>query len=107
MFSKFFIERPIFASVISIVILLAGAASIRVLPIEQYPNLLPPVVSVAARYPGASPDVISQTVAARLGPPPGAPPDGVHTLNLGGGFEFIDAVGPQGKRAPQDTERAP
>ncbi len=52
-------------------------------------------------------DGFSQTVAARLGPPPGAPPDGVHTLNLGGGFEFIDAVGPQGKRAPQDTERAP
>ena len=66
MFSKFFIERPIFASVISIVILLAGAACIRVLPIEQYPNLLPAVVSVSARYPGASPDVISQTVAAPL-----------------------------------------
>ncbi|MBK8324776.1 MAG: multidrug efflux RND transporter permease subunit [Betaproteobacteria bacterium] len=66
MFSKFFIERPIFASVISIIILLAGAASIRVLSIEQYPNLLPPVVSVAARYPGASPDVISQTVAAPI-----------------------------------------
>ncbi|HRE13408.1 MAG TPA: efflux RND transporter permease subunit, partial [Usitatibacteraceae bacterium] len=55
MFSKFFIERPIFASVISIVILLAGAACIKVLSVEQYPNLLPPVVSVAARYPGASP----------------------------------------------------
>jgi len=66
MFSKFFIERPIFASVISIVIVLAGAACIRVLPIEQYPNLLPAVVSVSARYPGASPDVISQTVAAPL-----------------------------------------
>jgi len=66
MFSKFFIERPIFASVISIIILLAGAASMRSLPIEQYPNLLPAVVSVQARYPGASPDVISQTVAAPI-----------------------------------------
>ena len=66
MFSKIFIDRPIFASVISIVILLAGAAAIRVLPIEQYPNLLPPVVSVSARYPGASPDVISQTVATPI-----------------------------------------
>ena len=66
MFSRFFIERPIFASVISIVILLAGAACIKVLSIEQYPNLLPPVVSVQARYPGASPDVISQTVAAPI-----------------------------------------
>ncbi|NJD89779.1 MAG: multidrug efflux RND transporter permease subunit [Betaproteobacteria bacterium] len=66
MFSRIFIDRPIFASVISIVILLAGAAAIRVLPIEQYPNLLPPVVSVSARYPGASPDVISQTVATPI-----------------------------------------
>ena len=66
MFSRFFIERPIFASVISIIIVLAGLASIRVLPIEQYPNLLPPVVSVSARYPGASPEVISQTVAAPI-----------------------------------------
>ena len=66
MFSKIFIDRPIFASVISIVILLAGAAAIRALPIEQYPNLLPPVVSVSARYPGASPDVISQTVATPI-----------------------------------------
>ena len=52
------------------------------------------------------PDGLSQTVAARLRPPQGAPPDGVHTLNLGGGFEFIDAVGPQGKRAAADAERA-
>jgi multidrug efflux pump len=66
MFSKFFIERPIFASVISIIIVLAGAAAMRSLPIEQYPNLLPAVVSVQARYPGASPDVISQTVAAPI-----------------------------------------
>lgn len=43
-------------------------------------------------------DGLRQTVTTRLAPPPGAPPDGVHTLNAGGGFEFIDAVGPQGKR---------
>ncbi len=66
MFSKFFIERPIFASVISIIIVLGGLGAMRTLPIEQYPNLLPPVVSVSAFYSGASPDVISQTVAAPI-----------------------------------------
>ena len=52
-------------------------------------------------------DGLRQTVAARLGPPPGAPPDGVHTLNLGGGCEFIDAVGPAHKRGAQGEGRAP
>jgi len=66
MFSKFFIDRPIFATVLSILIVLAGAAAIRVLPIAQYPELLPPVVSVYARYPGASPEVIAETVAAPI-----------------------------------------
>ncbi|MFA7260806.1 MAG: efflux RND transporter permease subunit, partial [Aeromonas bestiarum] len=66
MFSKFFIERPIFASVISIIIVLAGLAAMRSLPIEQYPQITPPVVSVTAFYPGATPEVISQTVAAPL-----------------------------------------
>ncbi len=66
MFSKFFIERPIFASVISIIIVLGGLAAMRALPIEQYPQITPPVVSVTAFYPGATPEVISQTVAAPL-----------------------------------------
>ncbi|MBE9609169.1 efflux RND transporter permease subunit [Chitinilyticum piscinae] len=66
MFSKFFIERPIFASVISIIIVLAGLAAMRSLPIEQYPEITPPVVSVTAFYPGATPEVIAQTVAAPL-----------------------------------------
>lgn len=66
MFSKFFIERPIFASVISIIIVLAGLAAMRSLPIEQYPQITPPVVSVTTFYPGATPEVISQTVAAPL-----------------------------------------
>lgn len=50
MFSKFFIERPIFASVISIIIVLGGLAAMRSLPIEQYPQITPPVVSVTAFY---------------------------------------------------------
>ena len=66
MFSKFFIERPIFASVISIIIVLGGLAAMRSLPIEQYPQITPAVVSVTAFYPGATPEVISQTVAAPI-----------------------------------------
>ncbi|MGL4605283.1 MAG: efflux RND transporter permease subunit, partial [Iodobacter sp.] len=66
MFSRFFIERPIFSSVISIIIVLAGLAAMRSLPIEQYPGITPPVVSVTAFYPGATPEVIAQTVAAPL-----------------------------------------
>ncbi|TNI71635.1 efflux RND transporter permease subunit [Aeromonas media] len=66
MFSKFFIERPIFASVISIIIVLAGLAAMRSLSIEQYPQITPPVVSVTTYYPGATPEVIAKTVAAPL-----------------------------------------
>ncbi|MFM5440706.1 efflux RND transporter permease subunit [Aeromonas enteropelogenes] len=66
MFSKFFIERPIFASVISIIIVLGGLAAMRALPVEQYPQITPAVVSVTAFYPGATPEVISQTVAAPI-----------------------------------------
>lgn len=66
MFSKFFINRPIFSTVISLLILLAGIISITQLPIEQYPDLTPPSVQVSAQYPGASPEVIADTVAAPI-----------------------------------------
>ena len=66
MFSRFFIDRPIFAAVLSIFIVLAGLASMRVLPIAQYPEIAPPVVTVQAIYPGASASVLEQTVAAPL-----------------------------------------
>src|SRR5215212_2042146 len=66
MISRFFIDRPIFAAVLSIFIVIAGLASIRVLPISQYPEIAPPVVTVRAVYPGASAEVIEQTVAAPL-----------------------------------------
>jgi len=65
-FSRFFIERPIFAAVLSVFIVLAGLAAMRVLPIAQYPEIAPPVVTVRAVYPGASARVIEQTVAAPL-----------------------------------------
>jgi HAE1 family hydrophobic/amphiphilic exporter-1/multidrug efflux pump len=66
MFSRYFIDRPIFAFVISIFIVLAGLAAMRSLPIAQYPEIAPPVVQVTAIYPGASARVLEQTVAAPL-----------------------------------------
>lgn len=66
MLSAFFINRPVFASVISLIILLAGSISIFSLPISEYPRVSPPQISVAAFYPGASAQTISQTVAAPL-----------------------------------------
>src|SRR5215216_294831 len=66
MISRFFIDRPIFAAVLSGFIVLAGLAAMRVLPIAQYPEIAPPVVTVTAMYPGASAQVLEQTVAAPL-----------------------------------------
>jgi hydrophobe/amphiphile efflux-1 (HAE1) family protein len=66
MMSRFFIDRPIFAAVLSIFIVIAGLAAMRVLPIAQYPEIAPPVVTVMAVYPGASAAVVEQTVAAPL-----------------------------------------
>ncbi|MDH5247286.1 MAG: efflux RND transporter permease subunit, partial [Betaproteobacteria bacterium] len=66
MLSRFFIDRPIFAAVLSIFLVIAGLAAIRVLPIAQYPEIAPPVVTVRAVYPGASAQVLEQTVAAPL-----------------------------------------
>jgi multidrug efflux pump len=66
MFSRFFIERPVFAAVLSIIILMAGAVSLRILPIAQYPEIAPPTVSVIANYPGASAQTLASTVAAPI-----------------------------------------
>ncbi|WP_270982451.1 efflux RND transporter permease subunit [Campylobacter upsaliensis] len=63
MFSKFFIERPVFASVVAIIISLAGTIALYSLPVEQYPNLTPPTVSVSATYTGADAQTISESVA--------------------------------------------
>ena len=65
-FSKFFIDRPIFAAVLSIVIFVAGLIAIPLLPISEYPDVVPPTVVVRATYPGANPKVIADTVAAPL-----------------------------------------
>jgi hydrophobe/amphiphile efflux-1 (HAE1) family protein len=66
MISKFFIDRPVFASVLSIVIILAGLVAMRVLPISQYPQIVPPEVVISATYPGATAETIAATVAAPL-----------------------------------------
>ncbi len=66
MFSRFFIDRPIFAVVISLFLVLAGLAAMRTLPIAQYPEIAPPVVTVQAVYPGASAEVLEATVASPI-----------------------------------------
>ena len=65
-FSKFFIDRPIFAAVLSIVIFAAGLIATPILPISEYPEVVPPSVVVRATYPGANPKVIAETVATPL-----------------------------------------
>ena len=64
--SKFFVDRPIFAGVISVIIFLAGLISMFQLPISEYPEVVPPSVVVRAMYPGANPKVIAETVATPL-----------------------------------------
>jgi multidrug efflux pump subunit AcrB len=65
-FSRFFINRPIFASVLSIVIVLAGGIALFTLPVAQYPEIAPPTVEVSASYPGANAQVVADTVAAPI-----------------------------------------
>ena len=64
--SKFFIDRPIFAGVLSLLMLIAGLVALRGLPISEYPEVAPPTVVVRAQYPGANPKVIAETVATPL-----------------------------------------
>src|SRR6476659_8915415 len=66
MFSQFFIDRPIFATVLSIIITLGGAIALVSLPVTQYPEITPPTVEVSAVYPGANAQVVTDTVAAPI-----------------------------------------
>ncbi|WP_172197338.1 efflux RND transporter permease subunit [Campylobacter sp. RM16188] len=66
MFSKFFIDRPIFATVVSIIIVIAGAMAIKGLPVEEYPQLTPPQISVSAVYTGADAQTIADSVATTI-----------------------------------------
>ena len=65
-FSHFFVDRPIFAAVLSVILTLVGAISYRALPITEFPEIAPPTVEVTATYPGASADVLSATVATPI-----------------------------------------
>jgi hydrophobe/amphiphile efflux-1 (HAE1) family protein len=64
--SKFFIERPIFASVLAIIIVIAGLVAAKILPIAQYPEIAPPTVTINASYPGASAETLAKVVAAPI-----------------------------------------
>ena len=64
--SHFFIDRPIFASVVSIVIVILGAVAFSRLPIAQYPEIVPPVINVSGQYPGANAEVVASTVVAPI-----------------------------------------
>lgn len=66
MFSKFFINRPVFASVLSIIIVIAGIIGLKILPVEEYPQLTPPQVLVSATYSGADAQTIADTIATPL-----------------------------------------
>ena len=65
-FSHFFVDRPIFASVVSIILTLVGAISFRALPITEFPEIAPPTVEVTATYAGASAEVVAETVASPI-----------------------------------------
>src|SRR3954453_9974827 len=66
MFSHFFIDRPIFATVLSVVVVIVGAVALLGLPIAQYPDVAPPTIQVSALYPGASATVTAETVATPI-----------------------------------------
>src|ERR1700733_1958490 len=63
MISRFFIERPVLANVLALVMVLIGAVALLNLPVAQYPNVVPPTVQVTARYPGASARTVVDTIA--------------------------------------------
>ncbi len=66
MFSRFFINRPIFSTVISLIIVIAGIIAIRILPVQEYPSIAPPQIIVSASYPGADAQTLATTVAGPL-----------------------------------------
>src|SRR5882672_1641467 len=66
MFARFFVDRPVFATVLSLVIVIIGGVALQSLPIAQYPEVVPPTVNVSATYPGASAAVVADTVAAPI-----------------------------------------
>ena len=66
MFSQFFIDRPVFATVLSVVILLVGGVALVGMPVGQYPDVTPPTIAVTAFYPGAGAEVVAETVTTPI-----------------------------------------
>ena len=66
MISKFFINRPIFATVLALLMVLAGVVALESLPVAQFPDITPPTVQVSAVYPGASAETVARTVGAPI-----------------------------------------
>lgn len=66
MFSKYFIDRPRFAAVVSVVMILLGLLAVAVMPVSQYPQITPPQIVVSTTYPGASAQVVVDTVAVPI-----------------------------------------
>src|SRR5205823_1721914 len=66
MISRFFIERPIFANVIALVTVIIGGVCLYVLPVAQYPEIVPPTIQVSTRYPGASAEVVAATIGVPM-----------------------------------------
>ena len=66
MFSKFFIDRPIFATVLAILMIIAGLLTVKSLPVAQYPEITPPTVQVSAVYPGADAQTVAETVGVPI-----------------------------------------
>ena len=66
MLSRFFIDRPIFASVLSLLIIIAGGAAIFALPVARYPEIVPPTIQINATYPGADAQTVAESVAAPI-----------------------------------------
>ena len=90
--SKFFIDRPIFAGVLSLLMFLAGLIALRSLPISEYPEVVPPSVVVRAQYPGANPKVIAETVAAPLRQTAVFPPMVVQMISVGEATGALDTM---------------
>src|SRR5438445_10784343 len=99
--SRFFIERPIFASVIAIIITLGGLVAFQVLPVAQYPEIAPPTVPITAALPGASAEPLSRTVAAPI----------EEQLSGAGGLPYSQSTspsnGPLPITAPSESGTAP
>ena len=97
--SRFFVDRPIFAAVLSILIFVAGLLAIPNLPVSEYPEVVPPSVMVRAIYPGADPTTISETVAAPL--EEAVKPDVLIAYEAEGGPLPIEHGGPARVITPQ------